>query len=154
MQSLWHEYHHFARRIGNAGGECRAFARQRLTLASQGHRDGERDDPGGEVVADNAVECGEQWRATRPLCAPRRPKAREEDIEAVADQRDHAMDAAVDDARNAGGPIPGRIHGHARDNADVMVHRLHHVDDAGHRGDRQAADAAQIGSVSGEDGAW
>ena len=73
-------------------------------------------------------------------------KPREQPVEPVPDEADHAVDAPVDEARDAGRPNslgPGE---QSRDAGDLLMHRLDQVDHAGNAGDGQPVDAAKIGS--------
>ena len=65
----------------------------------------------------------------------------------MADQPDHAVDAPVDQARDAGGSILLRPGDHSRDDRDRVMHRLDQVNDPGDAGDGQPVDAAKIGSA-------
>jgi len=124
---------------------------------AQRHRDRERIAGGGEVVAPDAVERGEQRLATRRRDAPRRT-ARGDRIDAAQHRvqpRAHgacrAPHAAVDEAGQPTGAGRSRRTERPRGSRDRGVHALDDIGDAGDGVDAEAGEAAQVGRV--QDGA-
>ena len=130
-------------------GQRLAFARQGDAVPAQAHGDRQRVVRCRQVVAEHAVQRGEQRLAPRPgaALAEQGLEPRQQAVEAVPDEADHAVDAPVDQARDAGRPVPLRPGKQSRDAGDVVMHRLDQVDDAGDAGDGQPVDPAKIGSV-------
>jgi len=102
-----------------------------------------------QVVAEHAVECGEQRLAPRPSAtlAEQRRKLRQQAVEPMPDEPDHPVDTPVDQTRDTGRPVPLRPGDHSRDDGDIVMHRLDQFDDPADAGDGQPADPAKIGSM-------
>ena len=132
----------------NRRGQRLAFGRQPHAVPAQAHGDRQRVARCRQVVAEDAVERGERRLAAGPCAslAEQRCKPRQQSVEALAHQPDHTVDAAINQARDAGRPVLPGPADHPRDNCNLVMHRLDEVDDPGDGGDGQPVDPAKIGS--------
>jgi hypothetical protein len=72
---------------------------------------------------------------------------RQKHVEPVPDEADHAADAPIDQACDAGRPVALRLGEYSPDAGDAVMHRLDQVDDASDSVDGQPVEPAKIGST-------
>ena len=122
---------------------------QRVAVAAQLHLDRQRIAGLAQVVAEHAVEHGEDDLPLGAGCAvtDQRRQRRQGEVDAGAHQLGHAANALVDQAGQGAGRARERPAEEVRPAADGLVHGLDEVGHAPGRLDRQAAGAAQIVDV-------
>ncbi len=119
----------------------------------KGAADGQRVVGGRQVVAQYAVEHGQEMLARRRGAMLRlrrtRPEARKAQVQSAADQPGHAVNRAVDQAGNAAGARLGRDRPQARHAQDGVMQVLDQVGHAAYAVDAQPAEALKIGEMEG-----
>jgi hypothetical protein len=131
----------------NVGDKCVPIEPQRTSVPTQLHCDRQRVAEGIEVVAEHAVERGQDRFAPRRRIGVRkeRPQACQGGIDTGTDRPRYAVDAAVHEACDAARSPRTRL---PTIGAIPAMLRCKLLDDVGHafqRIDREAARAAQIG---------
>ncbi len=144
------QHQHLALRCRQRLRQCRAFQRQGQAAAAQGHVDGQRVAAGMQVVAQHAVEGGDEGLALRrgrrgPGSAGLdQPQCR---IDAVPGPADAAAHGAVDQAGQARAAADGQRAVEADARGDGVVHGLDQVGHADAAVHTQPGQATQVGGA-------